>query len=108
MEILDWKTKEMHKVIHSFLVMRPDWEMDNEAWVSDDLRIWTTSHGGGNDGRLIVDGRVHLDLCFYDYRYFEEDYRNIKKSMHGFEKAIAIILEQTSKEHETLMKLKWG
>ena len=33
------------KVIHTFLVLHEGWEADNAGWVTEDGRVWTTSHG---------------------------------------------------------------
>lgn len=34
------------KIVHEFLILREGWEMDNYGWVTEDGRIWETSHGG--------------------------------------------------------------
>ena len=36
---------EGSKVIHEFPIPRIGWEMDNVGWITEDGRVWTTSHG---------------------------------------------------------------
>lgn len=35
------------KVVEEFVVMRPGWEMDELGWITEDGRVWETSHGSG-------------------------------------------------------------
>ena len=35
-----------HKVVHTFTVLWKAWECDDTGWVTDDGRVWLTSHGG--------------------------------------------------------------
>ena len=34
------------KVIEEFTVLHYGWEMDNTGWITEDGRVWMTSHGG--------------------------------------------------------------
>ena len=34
-------------VVDEFVILRSGWEMDNIGWITDDGRVFTTSHGGG-------------------------------------------------------------
>ena len=34
------------RVVYEFLIMRIEWEMDNYGWVTEDKRLFSTSHGG--------------------------------------------------------------
>ena len=40
------ETIDGRPVVHEAVILREGWEMDNRLWVTDDHRIWSTSHGG--------------------------------------------------------------
>ena len=34
------------RVKSTFAILHSGWEMDNVGWITEDGRVWTTSHGG--------------------------------------------------------------
>ena len=70
------------RTIHEFLILHEGWECDNLGWVTEDGRVWTTSHAGRP--YEIEDAGMELGLQ-----------RELTlKSLRGIERAIVLAAER--------------
>ena len=48
-------------VVREFLILREGWEMDNLGWITEDGKVYTTSHGGRPFAMSIDEVQNHID-----------------------------------------------
>ena len=48
-------------VVREFLILREGWEMDNLGWITEDGKVYTTSHGGRPFEMSVDEVQKHID-----------------------------------------------